>query len=63
MATEMGLRPRLGRGHLAPGRGLVRAGGPDSGREHLEQAAALFRDMGMRFSLERAETSRGRSRP
>jgi tetratricopeptide (TPR) repeat protein len=63
IASEMGLRPLLGRCHLALGRALARAGGPDSGREHLDQAAALFRDMGMRFWLDRAEASRGRSGP
>ena len=59
----MGLRPLPGRCHLALGRAVARAGGPDSGREHLEQAAALFRDLGMRFRLERVDTARGRSGP
>jgi hypothetical protein len=63
IASEMGLRPLLGRCHLALGRALARAGGPDSGRGHLDQAAEIFRDMGMRFWLDRAEAARGRSWP
>jgi predicted ATPase/class 3 adenylate cyclase len=59
IARDMGLRPLLGRCRLAMGRALNRAGEHDAGRVPLEEAAALFRGMDMRFWLDRAESALG----
>jgi len=60
IAGDIGLRPLLGRCHLALGEALHRAGEPEGARRHLEQAAALFRDMDMRFWRGRAEAALSR---
>jgi Double zinc ribbon len=57
IARDIGLRPLLGRCHLALGEALHRAGEPEGDRRHLEQAAALFREMDMRFWLGRADAA------
>ena len=54
IARELDLRPLLGRCHLASGR-LLRRAGDAAARGHLQQAATLFSEMGMRFWLEQAE--------
>ena len=58
-ATELGMRPLVAHCHLGLGRLLRRAGDLDRAREHLASARALFKEMDMRFWLERAaaETS------
>jgi hypothetical protein len=42
---------------LSLGEALLRAGEVEAGREHLEEAAGLFRAMDMRFWLGRAEAA------
>ncbi len=53
IAGEMGLRPLLGRCHLALAR-LGRRAGDAGAWEHLERATALFGEMEMRFWSEQA---------
>ncbi len=64
LATELGLRPlvahcHLGLGTLARTTGREEQGSspgpPRAAQEHLTTAAAMYRDMGMRFWLEQAE--------
>ena len=55
----MGLRPLLGRCQLALGRALNRAGERAAARGPLEEAAALFTGMDMRFWLDRAQAALG----
>jgi class 3 adenylate cyclase/tetratricopeptide (TPR) repeat protein len=58
IAEDLGMRPLLARCHLGLGR-LARATGDGAGAaKHLETATALFREMGMRFWLERLERDR-----
>ena len=57
IAEELGMRPLLGRCHLAlaqVGRQVADAGA----REHLERAAALFAETDMRFWLAQADSER-----
>jgi tetratricopeptide (TPR) repeat protein len=54
IARDLDLRPLLGRCLLASGT-LARRAGDGGAREYLSQAAALFREMGMRSWLEQAE--------
>jgi len=54
IAGEMGLRPLLGRCHLALAR-LGRRAGDGGARQHLERATTLFGEMDMRFWMEQAE--------
>ena len=52
----MGQAERLGgRCHLGLGSLYRRAGNQREAREHLEKAAALFRDMGMRLWSDRVD--------
>jgi class 3 adenylate cyclase/tetratricopeptide (TPR) repeat protein len=57
IARDLGLRPLLGRCQLALGGALHRAGEPEQGRGHLEEAVALFSEMEMGFWLDRAEAA------
>jgi ATP/maltotriose-dependent transcriptional regulator MalT len=57
IAGEMGLRPLLGRCHLALAR-LGRRAGDGGAGQHLERAATLFAEMGMRFWMEQAEAEK-----
>jgi hypothetical protein len=54
----MGLRPLLGRCHLALAR-LGRRAGDGGARQHLERATTLFGEMDMRFWMEQAEVEAG----
>jgi hypothetical protein len=58
LAHELGMRPLLGRCHLALGGLHRRAGRRPSAEEHLALALGLFREMDMRVWLEQAEGER-----
>jgi tetratricopeptide (TPR) repeat protein len=55
LAAELSMRPLAGRCRLALGSFYRRAGDPGRAGPELRAAAALFRQMGMRFWLARAE--------
>jgi tetratricopeptide (TPR) repeat protein len=55
LADEMGTRPLLARCRLRLGLMLDRAGRPEDAREELTRAATMFREMGMRTWLDKAE--------
>ena len=57
IADELGLRPLLGRCHLALGQ-VARQAGDTRAHAHLEQAVGLFDEMDMRYWLEQAEAER-----
>jgi class 3 adenylate cyclase/tetratricopeptide (TPR) repeat protein len=57
LAGELGMRPLVARCHFGLGRLYRRAGERALAHEHLSAAAAMFRDMGMQFWLESAETA------
>ena len=57
IAGEMGLRPLLGRCHLALAR-LGRRAGDGGASQHLEHAVTLFGEMDMRFWMEQAEAEK-----
>jgi tetratricopeptide (TPR) repeat protein len=55
LAEERGMRPLVAHCHLGLGRLFRRTGEPEPARERLAEAAAMYRDMGMRYWLARAE--------
>ncbi|MBI3628695.1 MAG: AAA family ATPase [Candidatus Rokubacteria bacterium] len=55
LATELGMRPLVAHCHFGLGRLHRRAGEPEPAQEHLATARTMYRDMGMRFWLEKAE--------
>jgi class 3 adenylate cyclase/tetratricopeptide (TPR) repeat protein len=55
LGTEIGLRPLVARCHLGLGELYQRSGKRDRVREHLAAATAMFREMNMRYWLEKAE--------
>jgi tetratricopeptide (TPR) repeat protein len=55
LADELGMRPLLAHCQLGLGRLYRRAASPDAARDHFALAMTLFRDLDMRFWLERAE--------
>jgi hypothetical protein len=55
MGTEMGLRPLVARCHLSLAELYRRSGEHQRAQEHLAVATAMFREMSMRYWLERAE--------
>jgi class 3 adenylate cyclase/tetratricopeptide (TPR) repeat protein len=56
LADELGMRPLVAHCHLGLGRLYRRAGDRTKAQEHLETATTLYREMGMTFWLEKAET-------
>ncbi len=54
LATELGMRPDAAHCHLGLGRLSRRAGKPEQAQEHLITAATMYREMDMRFWLEKA---------
>ena len=54
-AERVGGRPLMARCHFGLGSLYRRAGKNRDAREHLEKAAALFRDMGMRLWSDRVD--------
>jgi hypothetical protein len=55
LADELGLRPYIAHCHLGLGKLYRRTGQPEQAREHLTLATTLYREMDMRFWLEKAE--------
>jgi tetratricopeptide (TPR) repeat protein len=58
LAGELGMRPLVAQCHLGLGELYRRTGKSEEAQEHLATAAAMFREMDMRFWLERVEASR-----
>jgi len=56
LAGELGMRPLLAHCHLGLGKLDRRAGRHEQAHEHLTAATAMYREMDMRFWLEKAET-------
>jgi len=55
-ATELGMRPLVAHCRFGLGKLYRRAGKREPAREHLATATTAFREMGMQFWLEKAET-------
>ena len=55
LASELGMRPLAAQCHLGLGTLYRCTGKQQEAREHLGTAAAMFREMGMRFWLEKVE--------
>jgi tetratricopeptide (TPR) repeat protein len=55
LALELGMRPLVAHSHLGPGGLYRRTGDLTKAHEHLATAAAMYREMGMTFWLEKAE--------
>ncbi len=55
LATELGMRPLAAHCHLGLGKLYWGAGQCDQGREQVTTATTMYRDMDMRFWLEKAE--------
>jgi tetratricopeptide (TPR) repeat protein len=59
LAAELGMRPLVAHCHLGLGKLYRRTGQPDQAQEHLTTATTMFREMDMRFWLEKAEAEMG----
>jgi sugar phosphate isomerase/epimerase len=55
LADALGMRPLVAHCHLGLGRLSRRTGNPGAGGDHVASAIAKFRELDMRFWLERAE--------
>jgi sugar phosphate isomerase/epimerase len=55
IAEELGMRPLAAHCHLSLGKPSRRTGKRQEAQEHLNTAATMYREMGMRFWLEQAE--------
>jgi hypothetical protein len=55
IATELGMRPLGAHCHLGLGKLYRRTGKSEHAREHLRTATTMYREMDMRFWLDRAE--------
>ncbi|HSD41159.1 MAG TPA: adenylate/guanylate cyclase domain-containing protein [Burkholderiales bacterium] len=55
LADELGMRPLVAHCHLGLGRVYRKTASPDAARDHFALAMTMFRDLDMRFWLERAE--------
>jgi len=55
LAAELGMRPLVAHCHLGLGKLYWGAGQRDQGREQLTTATTMYRDMDMRFWLEKTE--------
>jgi class 3 adenylate cyclase/tetratricopeptide (TPR) repeat protein len=56
VAERLGMRPLVAHCHLGLGKLYRRIGNPDQAKEHLSTATTMYREMDMRFWLEKAET-------
>ena len=56
LAEPRGMRPLVAHCHLGLGKLSRRTGQREEAREHLTTATTMYREMGMRFWLEQAET-------
>ena len=57
LAEDLGMRPLIAHCHAGLGRLFERAGTQEQARQHLTTATAMYREMGMRFWLDRAEAA------
>ena len=57
LATELEMRPLVAHCHLGLGKLCRRTGEREQAREHLTTATTMYREMGMGFWLEKAETA------
>ena len=57
LATDLGMRPLVAHCHLGLGKLYRRTGKREQAQEHLTRATAMYREMDMRFYLERAEAA------
>ena len=58
LAEALAMRPLVAHSHLGLGTLACRTGRPDEARAHLTVAATMYREMDMRFWLEKAEAKR-----
>jgi tetratricopeptide (TPR) repeat protein len=63
LATELGMRPLVAHCHLGLGKLYRRTGRHEQARQHLTTATTMYREMDMRFWLERAEAELASHRP
>jgi class 3 adenylate cyclase/tetratricopeptide (TPR) repeat protein len=56
IATELGMRPLVAHCHLGLGKLYRRTGKREQAQEHLTTATTMYREMGMTYWLEKAET-------
>jgi tetratricopeptide (TPR) repeat protein len=59
LATELGMRPLVAHCHLGLGTLHRRTGKREQARQHLANAATMYREMGMTFWLEKADAELG----
>ena len=58
LAAELGMRPEVAHCHLDLGKLYRRTGKREQAQEHLTTATTMYREMEMRFWLEKAEAER-----
>ena len=56
LAEELGMRPLVAHCHLGLGKLYRRTGQSEEAQEHLTTATTMYREMGMTYWLEKAET-------
>jgi hypothetical protein len=56
LAGELGMRPLVAHCHLGLGKLYFRTDKREQAREHLATATTMYREMGMTYWLEKAET-------
>jgi hypothetical protein len=56
LADTLGMRPLVAHCHLGLGKLYRRTGKREQAQEHLTTATTMYREMGMTYWLERAET-------
>jgi len=56
LAEPRGMRPLVAHCHLGLGKLYRRTGNREQAQEHLTTATTMYREMGMRFYLEQAES-------
>ena len=56
-AKGLGMRPHVAHCHLGHGKLYRRTSKPEQAREHLTTATTMYREMGMTYWLEQAETA------
>lgn len=59
LASELGMRPLAAHCHLGLGKLYHRAGDRPKAQDYLTTATAMYREMDMRFWLEKAEAALG----
>jgi class 3 adenylate cyclase/tetratricopeptide (TPR) repeat protein len=62
LATELGMRPLVAHCHLGLGKLYRRTGEREQAQEHLTTATTMYREMGMRYWLEKADVEKALTR-